>query len=172
MQVQNQSVVESESVEPKKEKPELVDLTDETAQKFNTQSLIQETHEEALLRAANNSTNHAVSQSSQPHNNGEPQPSTSSGFTSNQGHGTEYSGDTVSQDEQKNADAVIKPEDYTFDHDNEVETELKTEPSENVHGSGGATNTAEVKQESSDRNLETSQVSTYIVFSNFLDLSK
>ena len=144
-----------ESVEPKKEKPEVVDLTDETVQKFNNQSLIQETHGEALLRAANNSKNHVVSQSSQPHNNGEPQPSTSSGFTSNQDHRTEYGRDTVRQNEQNNTDAVIKPEDYTFDHedshlDNELKIEMKTETFENA---------AEIKQESSDTNIETSQVS-------------
>ena len=120
------------------------------------------------MRAAN-STNEAVSQAL----NGDPQPSTS-GFTSNQDHGTSSGQKTVSQNEQKSAvnenlqksaDSKIKEEEYTFDHeashlDKDVKNEIKTETTfGKVHGNRASTNAnaAEVKQESSDdRILETS----------------
>ena len=141
-------------------KPEIVDLTDAAAQ-INSidQSLIQEAHEEAILRTSS-STNQELSQA----HNGEPQPSTSAGFNSNQDHGT-FSG----ENEQKSADSKIKEEDeLTFEHDaSHLDKDMKNEvklKTESVHDAGdGATNAApeaEVKQEenSDDRILETSQV--------------
>ena len=151
-------------------KPEIVDLTDAAAQ-INSidQSLIQEAHEEAILKASN-STNQELSQA----HNEEPQPSTSAGLNSNLDHEqikvrqNEQNSAVDNQNEQKSADSKIKDEEYNFEHeashlDKDVKNEVKLK-TENVHNNGnGATNAApeaEVKQEenSDGRILETSQV--------------
>ena len=153
-----------------------VDLTDETAQNITSdQSLIQEAHEEAKLRAANSAiqvipqskidtaanvqTQNESENGSQPHP-GEPQPSTS-GSISNQDQGIEF-GRNPNHQQQQNGDSVIKADNFIFEFedsnvDNKIKTEvLKTENFENGDDSA-AKNLSEVKQEISNRNLENTQ---------------
>ena len=154
-----------------------VDLTDEPAQNITSdQSLIQEAHEEAKLRAANSAiqeipqskidtaanvqTQNESKNGSQPHI-GEPQPSTSGSSISNQDEGIKF-GRNPNHQQQQNGDSVIKADNFIFEFedsnvDNKIKTEvLKTENFENGHDSA-AKNLSEVKQEISNRNLENTQ---------------